>query len=1144
MLLLVLLLYSLRVVSSDSDCSWLGEQALYSIPGTGKETWYHADCCTTQAVDYLNSNVDNWRNEQVYNERWKIFEDLRGRGMCDIEETTTRATTTTTIPTTTTVLKCGVLTNTTCCTLNITSCLTKKYGDNWLEKTDTAGYEEELAECGCVLETTSTTTEITTTSSISNCSWLSTPFELTTSWNPDVNSSYFGACCSETAMTALNKSSFSWMLYDNAKPDSFNKWQVLTTILYCTEGACTDPPLWTNCSVSSTSSSSSTSTQSTSTSAQSSSSTQTESTTSQSSTTVSTTTLPIEPIGNDNRNTTTSSSTTTEVTSTESTTVNGTSAETTTVTSTETTTANGTSTESTSTTPSTSISTGETSDSTTQTTPISSTVTTNSTSPANSTSSQATTSIVLTTNGTDSTTSISSTSSSTTVTSPSTLTTGTSTASSTASISGENTTTLSTSSTWTPTSTTTLSSGATTPSSTVTTTQTTTSVTKTVTTATTPPKTTTNVDGVYTVPTTEGTTTYNWPTGGTTRILPSGEIILSESLIAYSNCTTVLMQLIFNPSTNTTRTQIESDPEGCKTTSSSVSSTTPMTTPKPSTTPSTLKTTTFNWPTGGTTRVLPSGEIILSESLIAYSNCTTVLMQLIFNPSTNETRTETTTDAEGCKATSSTSSKSTTSRLSTTPMPTTKTTSKASTTSSTPKTTTYNWPTGGTTRVLPSGEIILSESLIAYKNCTTVLMQLIYNPSTNQTRTETTTDAEGCKATSTKGTTPMPSSTTPQPTTTFNWPTGGTTRTLPSGEIILSESLIAYQNCTTVLMQLIYNPSTNTTRTETTADAQGCKATTTTTAAPTTTYNWPTGGTTRLLPSGEIILSESLIAYKNCTTVLMQLIYNPSTNATRTETTSDAQGCVSAYQGCISIRVLQKATSTGTSPYSTTPMPSEATTTFEWPTGGTTRTLPSGEIILSESLIAYKNCTTVLMQLIYNPTTNTTRTETTSDAEGCKATSSTSTATTPLSTTTEPPFTFPESKTTQILPSGEIILSESLIAYQNCTTVLHQLIFNPTTNTTRTETTSDAQGCKATTTTKTSTMTPSSSTNCTALNLNLDNTIRPAFNEVKGSYAIGERVIHMCKKRYAFEIAQQPLKIYQCKSNGQWAGTPEKCICE
>lgn len=85
-------------------------------------------------------------------------------------------------------------------------------------------------------------------------------------------------------------------------------------------------------------------------------------------------------------------------------------------------------------------------------------------------------------------------------------------------------------------------------------------------------------------------------------------------------------------------------------------------------------------------------------------------------------------------------------------------------------------------------------------------------------------------------------------------------------------------------------------------------ATTSQATVQTTTFNWPTGGTTKKLPSGEIvsgvhlpfslvswfqIISESLIAYQNCTTILRQLIWNPTTNATRTEVTTDAQGCVS-----------------------------------------------------------------------------------------------------------------------------------------------------------------------------------------------------------------------------------------------------------
>ncbi|PIC43243.1 hypothetical protein B9Z55_004046 [Caenorhabditis nigoni] len=1017
------------------DCFWL--QRSFSYPaGT-----YDGSCCISSSVNYMDNEYPSWATEHSEEARVEYVKELRDQGFCEVSTTPSTTTTirttteTTSIPTTSNALNCGVFNNTECCTEKITECLDS---NNYTWHSLNAGFEYQLKFCGCVLSTistmvtTTTSMETTTTTSKFNCSWLFVPFEDDSKAWPTPFFSYNGSCCSETAVDTLKNNSLGWVL-DNT--DVWIKRNYLMNLLYCTEGACTYPPLWENCSYNRKTTTLETTTEA-------------DSTTDSDSTTPSDTTMSPDSTSTGYESSTTQNQ---EVTTSPTT-------------SSSTATATATDNDSTSTasigTSSSKTATVVTTAGTTVTTPETTTPLPDTTSSGNSTSSGGTTapttahSLETTTAATTITTTSTNGSAETTMTTPTTTVTTSSSSTTTTSGGQTNGTSSSTSGQSTMSSGTQTTSGTTVSSSRVVST-----------TISTKPGTTTNVDGVYssTTPLTTPipTITFNWPTG-TTRILPSGEIILSEVLQAFPNCTTVLKQLIFNPSTNETREEVSSNPEGCKTTFSSSYVTSPMTTPTPSTT---AKTTTYNWPTGGTTRMLPNGDIILSESLIAYKNCTTVLMQLIYTPSTNETRTETTVDEQGCKASSTTISPS---KYSTTPMPTTKPTQ-----STTARTTTFNWPTGGTTRVLPSGEIILSESLIAYKNCTTVLMQLIYNPSTNETRTETTTDAQGCKASSSSTsskvtTTPMPTtvkSTTPA-TTTFAWPTGGTTRTLPSGEIILSESLIAYKNCTTVLMQLIYNPKTNTTRTESTSDAEGCKATTTT-AAPsvkTTTYNWPTGGTTRVLPSGEIILSESLIAYKNCTTVLMQLIYNPATNTTRTETTSDAEGC--------------KATSSSsytTTPMSgsTTPSPSEPTTTFAWPTGGTTRILPSGEIIISESLIAYKNCTTVLMQLIYNPSTNTTRTETTADAQGCKASS--------------------------ITPSSA---------------------------------------------SNTSPMTTSTPTSCVYPDLDLTNTIRPTEKEVKTSYSIGEQLVHICKKYYAFEIALQPFKLYQCMPNGKWAGVPEKCIAE
>ncbi|EFP09027.1 hypothetical protein CRE_22496 [Caenorhabditis remanei] len=1029
-------------------------------------------------------------------------------GNAGSKESTTTPSIPTTVPTTsepsastgpvstkTASLNCGPLADTSCCTQEIIECLLDNRID--LSRFSSAdGYEVKLEECGCVLTTTSTTTNSETPitpSNSSSCGWLATSFNLDAyTINGGTDFSYNGTCCSDVAVNTL-KNENEWGLSINS---TYSQWDYLVNLLYCVEGACTDPPRWDNCSKSSTSSSSSTSPQTTTSSKLTTSSGQatisttisTEGETSETTRTSTTTAASIETGKGDNNDETTTMATT----------IIGSTSETKTATDVE----------SSSVTTSTQLNsegTTETGSTGTETT----TLTTTTASSGGSTTTSATSTTVSTatsstpTSATDNPVTASE-GSTTTSTSTTTMSTSSSTPTTphTSFSSGSTDTTETTMTTQTP-STTTMTGSSTAPTST--TTESTTSA-STIAGQSTP---TTEVSGTTTSHTTStglsGVSTTSGTTGTTT-----GTSGASTSTSATG-------------STTTTGSGTTTNTDGV------YSSTTPMATPE--------QTTTYNWPTGGTTRILPSGEIILSESLIAYENCTTVLMQLIFNPSTNKTRTESARDANGCKTST------TTLMISTTPMTT-------PTHSSTAKTTTYNWPTGGTTKILPSGEIILSESLIAYENCTTVLMQLIFNPSTNQTRTETTTDEYGCR---TSTSTSSKFSTTPMTTT-----ESGTTKTTTTGK-----------------------PTTSKT------------GTTASTSSKTTTYNWPTGGTTRILPSGEIILSESLIAYNNCTTALMQLIYNPKTNKTRTETTSDAEGCKTTTS---SVYIT-----TPISGGSTTPSPSDTTTSFQWPTGGTTRMLPSGEIIISESLIAFKNCTTILMQLIYTPRTNTTRTETTADANGCKATSTGAVsgspgATSPMttSTTTEAPFTFPDSKTTQILPNGEIILSESLTAYPNCTTVLKQLIFNPATNTTRTKTSSDAQGCKATTPVTVTSSTPipptttfkssssgasttspvASSTaspvttttpppttttsprrrtrSTTAVpvtcpfpsNLNRQNTNRPTPEEIKESYAVGERIIHICKKYYIQELSKQPLRIYQCGEDGKWIGTLQKCILE
>lgn len=61
--------------------------------------------------------------------------------------------------------------------------------------------------------------------------------------------------------------------------------------------------------------------------------------------------------------------------------------------------------------------------------------------------------------------------------------------------------------------------------------------------------------------------------------------------------------------------------------------------------------------------------------------------------------------------------------------------------------------------------------------------------------------------------------------------------------------------------------------------------------------------------------------------------------------------------------------------------------------------------------------------------------------------------------------------------------------------------------------------------------------------INLDYTTRPTKEEQKKKYFdVGEKLIHLCQKRYAFEVAKQPFKVYTCLPNGKWYNQYEKCI--
>uniref|UniRef100_A0A8R1I7I3 Sushi domain-containing protein n=1 Tax=Caenorhabditis japonica TaxID=281687 RepID=A0A8R1I7I3_CAEJA len=190
----------------------------------------------------------------------------------------------------------------------------------------------------------------------------------------------------------------------------------------------------------------------------------------------------------------------------------------------------------------------------------------------------------------------------------------------------------------------------------------------------------------------------------------------------------------------------------------------------------------------------------------------------------------------------------------------------------------------------------------------------------------------------------------------------------------------------------------------------------------------------------------------------------------------------------------------------TTIRPSSLNSTiFDFATRGTTRLLPSGEILISESLVTYDNCTTMLYQLIYNPQSNMTRTDTTSDPEGCKkSTQDASVQTTPIA------------MMTGALEDGETHFQTISHNHTEPTTAKFSSTIPPPP--------------------------PPFPGKCTPPDAILQNSKHPTLEELEKFYNIGERVIHVCSPGFAFENAKQPLKIYVCMEDGRWAGSFEKCV--
>ncbi|CAR98400.1 Protein CBG25449 [Caenorhabditis briggsae] len=96
--ILLIYLYSANC-QTPKDCGFLASSFQYRSNGTTKN--YKGECCTISAVNYMDENRSNWRNEQLAE---NYVELLYSSGFC-VSSTTTRITTTT-IATTTSKLNC------------------------------------------------------------------------------------------------------------------------------------------------------------------------------------------------------------------------------------------------------------------------------------------------------------------------------------------------------------------------------------------------------------------------------------------------------------------------------------------------------------------------------------------------------------------------------------------------------------------------------------------------------------------------------------------------------------------------------------------------------------------------------------------------------------------------------------------------------------------------------------------------------------------------------------------------------------------------------------------------------------------------------------------------------------------------------
>jgi len=347
-----------------------------------------------------------------------------------------------------------------------------------------------------------------------------------------------------------------------------------------------------------------------------------------------------------------------------------------------------------------------------------------------------------------------------------------------------------------------------------------------------------------------------------------------------------------------------------------------------------------------------------------------------------------------------------------------------------------------TTNVCPGTTVTLtSSSASAYKWSTSATTAAI-SPTTAGSYTVTITDANGCTATSAAKTVSYATVTTP----TITSSPATTTNICPGTTVTLTSSTATKYKWSTSATTAAISTTAAGSYTVTITDANGCTATSAAKAVSYATVTTPTitsspATTTNVCPGTTVTLTSSTASKYKWSTSATTAAISTTAAGSYTVTITDANGCT-ATSAAKAVSYATVTTPTITS--------SPATTTNVCP--GTTVTLTSS------SASAYKWSTGATTDAI-SPTAAGSYTVTTTDANGCTATSAAKAVS--YATVITPTITTTPATTTNVCPGTTVTLASSPASKYSWSTGATTAATSTTAAGSYTVTTTDANGCTA-----------------------------------------------------------------------------------